>query len=446
MAAAPQHSSQSQAAPGILERLFKLSAHGTNVKTEILAGLTTFVTMAYIIIVNPLTLQIAGMDFKAQFTATILASAVGTLFMGLFANWPLALAPGMGMNAFFTFTLTKQMGLPWQTALGVVLISGLLFVVVSMTGLRKLLITAIPTTLKHAVGAGIGLFIMLIGFKNAGIIVANEATLVGLGSFKSAPVLLALFGLVLTGALMAKRVPGNILIGIAVTTLLGIPLGVTKLPTAIFSMPVAPPGFQVHYLTDALKVSLIPAIFALFFSDLFDTLGTFVGTAGKAGLMNEDGSLRGGDRALWAESVGTTVGALIGTSNIATYVESAAGIAAGGRTGLTAVSVGILFLICLFISPIALAVPAVATAPALIIVGVLMAQSFLKIDLNDFYEAFPAILTAVLMPFTFSIATGLALGFIAYTLLNLLTGRGARVHWLMYVLTVFFGYYFFTQH
>lgn len=442
MAAAPQQSSTQQT--GFLDRFFKLTEKGTNVKTEILAGLTTFVTMAYIIIVNPLTLQDSGMAFGSIFTATILAAALSTLVMGLFANWPFALAPGMGLNAVFTFTLVKGMGLSWQTSLGVVLISGLLALVVTATGLRGLLIKAIPNSLKHAVGAGIGLFIMLIGVKNAGIIVPSDATMVALGNLKSAPVLLTLFGLVLTGALVAKRVPGNILIGIVVTTIVGIPLGVTKLPESIVSMPAAPAFLQLD-LAGAMKVSLIPVMFALFFSDLFDTIGTFVGTAGKAGLLNEDGTLKGGNRALFADSIGTVLGALIGTSNTTTYVESAAGISAGGRTGLTAVTVSILFLLCLFFSPIALAVPGAATAPALIIVGILMAQAFLEIDLNDFYEAFPAILTAIFMPFTFSIATGLALGFVAYTLLNLFTGRAAKVHWLMYVLTVFFGYYFWTH-
>jgi AGZA family xanthine/uracil permease-like MFS transporter len=444
MAASPQFQ-QSPLPTGFLDRFFKLSANGTNVKTEILAGLTTFVTMAYIIIVNPLTLKESGMEFQGLFTATILAAALSTLVMGLFANWPFALAPGMGLNAAFTFTLVKTMGLSWQTALGVVLLSGLLALVVTATGLRGLLIKAIPNSMKHAVGVGIGLFILFIGVKNAGLVVLdNPGTVIGLGNLKSAPVLLSLFGLVLTGALVAKRVPGNILIGIVVTTLLGIPLGVTKLPDSIIAMPAAPAFMQLD-LAGALKVGLIPAIFALFFSDLFDTIGTFVGTAGKAGLLNEDGTLKGGNRALFADSIGTVLGALIGTSNTTTYVESAAGISAGGRTGLTAVTVAVLFLLCLFFSPIALAVPAQATAPALIIVGILMAQAVLEIDLNDFYEAFPAILTAILMPFTFSIATGLALGFVAYTLLNLVTGRAAKVHWLMYVLTVFFGYYFWSH-
>jgi AGZA family xanthine/uracil permease-like MFS transporter len=444
MAASSNAHSTTAQRPGLLDRLFKLSAHGTNVRTEILAGLTTFVTMAYIIIVNPLTLRDAGMDFLGLFTATCLAAAFSTLVMGLVANWPFALAPGMGLNAAFTFMLVKDMGLSWQTALGVVLLTGLLALVVTATGLRGLLIKAIPNSLKHAVGAGIGFFILLIGLKNAGLIIANPNTLVGLGSLKTAPVLLTIFGLVITGALVAKRVPGNILIGIIVTTLVGIPLGVTKLPEKIISMPVAPAFLQLD-LMGALKVSLIPAIFALFFSDLFDTIGTFVGTAGKAGLLNEDGTLKGGNRALFADSLGTVIGALMGTSNTTTYVESAAGISAGGRTGLTAVTVSVLFLLSLFFSPIAIAVPKEATAPALIIVGIMMASAILEVDLNDFSEAFPAVLTMILMPFTFSIATGLALGFIAYTLLNLLTGRAAKVHWLMYVLSVFFVYYFWAH-
>lgn len=442
---------------GFLDRTFKLTEHGTNVRTELIAGLTTFVTMAYIIIVNPLTLTLNGLppealagvsipDWGAVFMATILAAASATLVMGLYANWPLALAPGMGLNAFFAFTMLLGMKLPWQTALGAVAISGLLMMVVTLTGLREVMIKAIPTSLRHGVGAGIGLFIMLIGLKNAGIVAPLEATIITLGDLTSGPVLLAVLGLVLTAALMARRVPGAILIGVVVTTLVGIPMGVTKLPETLVSPPpsIAPTFLQLDVLA-ALKASLIPAIFSLFFADMFDTLGTFMGVAGKAGLLDEKGNLKGDNRALFADSFGTIVGAIFGTSNTTTYVESAAGIEAGGRTGLTAVVVALLFLLSAFFSPIALMVPAQATAPALIIVGVLMASSLLEVDLRDFVVAFPVIITVAMMAFSFSIATGLAFGFVSYVVVNLVAGRTDRIHWMMYVLTVFFLYYFYSH-
>jgi len=428
---------------GILDRFFGLSAAGTTVRTEVIAGLTTFVTMAYIIAVNPSILAQAGMDKGAVITATILASALSTLVMGLFANWPFALAPGMGLNSFFTFTLCVSMGLPWQTALGCVFISGVLALIVTLTGLRELMIKAIPASLKHAVSAGIGFFIMLIGLKNAGIILPNEATLVALGDLTAPGPLLAIIGLVITGALVALQVPGAILIGIAVTTAIGVPLGLTPLPDGIVSMPpsLAPTFLQLD-LAGALQLSMFTIIFSMFFADLFDTIGTFVGVAGKAGLLEEDGSLKGSSRALVCDSLGTIIGALLGTSNTTTYVESAAGVAAGGRTGLTAVVTALLFLLAAFFSPLVAVIPGEATAPALIIVGILMASPILQIDLNDFAEALPAIITALMMPFTFSIATGLALGFISYVVLNVLIGRAKKVHWMMYILALFFLYYF----
>ncbi|MFZ5817319.1 MAG: NCS2 family permease [Bacillota bacterium] len=431
---------------GFLDRFFKLTEHGTSVRTEVIAGLTTFVTMAYIIIVNPLTLKDAGMDFNAVFMATIIAAAVSTLVMGLFANWPFALAPGMGLNAFFAYAMVGAMGYSWQVALGAVFISGVLALIVTVTGLREIMIKAIPTSLKHAVSAGIGFFIMFIGLKNAGIIIANPATFVALGSFKAAPALIAVVGLIITGALVARRVPGGILLGIIITTVIGAFFGVTKAPETWVSMPpsMAPTLGQLSIM-EALTPALIPVIFSLFFADLFDTIGTFVGVAGKAGLMDKEGNLKGGARALVADSLGTIVGSLFGTSNTTTYVESAAGVSAGGRTGLTAVVVALLFLLASFLSPIALAVPAAATAPALVIVGIFMASPLLEIDLHDFTEALPAVITALLMPLTFSIATGLALGFIAYVALNLAIGKGKNVHWMMYVLSAFFIYYFYTH-
>ncbi|MDF2628075.1 MAG: hypothetical protein K0R39_1906 [Symbiobacteriaceae bacterium] len=458
---------QDMAPKGFLDRFFKLTERGTNVKTEILAGLTTFVTMAYILIVNPntLTLKDSGVpaevlaklslpDWGSVFMATVLAAAVSTLVMGLVANWPFALAPGMGLNAFFAFTLVLGMGMSWQTALGAVFISGILALIVTATGLREIMIKAIPASLKHAVSAGIGFFILLIGLKNAGVLVPNPATIISLGEW--APKLadgttnygpiLAIIGLIITAVLVARKVPGGILIGMVVTALIGIPMGVTHLPTEWVSAPPSiAPTFLKLDLAGALKVSMIAVIFSMFFADLFDTIGTFVGTAGKAGLLEKDGSLKGGNKALFADSLGTLVGALFGTSNTTTYVESAAGISAGGRTGLTAVTTAVLFLLAAFLWPVFIAIPGAATAPALVIVGVLMASPLLEIDLHDFSEAFPAVLTAVMMPFTFSIATGLALGFIAYVVLNLAIGKAAKVHWMMYVLSAFFVYYFYAH-
>lgn len=431
---------------GFLDRFFKLTEHKTNVRTEIIAGLTTFVTMAYIIIVNPLTLADAGLDFGAVFMATILAAAASTLVMGLYANWPLALAPGMGLNAFFSYGMILGMGIPWQTALGAVLISGVLMLIITLTGLRQIIIAAMPASLKHAVGAGIGLFILLIGLKNAGIVVPFEATLVTLGPVTETKPLLAIIGLIITAALVVRRVPGGILIGMLVTTLLGIPLGVTQMQGSIISTPpsMAPTFAQLDIL-GALKLSMIPVIFSLFFADMFDTLGTFMGVAGKADLIDENGNLKGDKKALFADASGTIVGAIFGTSNTTTYVESAAGISAGGRTGLTAVTTALLFIAAMFFSNVALAIPKEATAAALIIVGILMASALLRIDLDDFVVAFPAVITALMMPFTFSIATGLALGFVAYVFVNLLAGRVKEIHWMMYVLTAFFIYYFYTH-
>lgn len=443
---AATHQQQSVKSNGFLDRFFQLSAHGTTVRKEIIAGLTTFVTMAYIIIVNPSILKTTGMDEGALFMATIIAAAAATLVMGLVANWPFALAPGMGLNAFFAFALVGGMKLPWQTALGAVFVSGILALIVTLTGLREIMIKAIPQSLKHAVSAGIGFFILLIGLKNAGIVVSNPDTLLAIGNLHSAGVLLALLGLIITGVLVARNVPGGILIGIVITTIIGIPLGVTKLPSAVFSLPPSlAPGFLKLDLAGVFSLKMVTVVFSMFFADLFDTIGTFVGVAGKAGLIDKEGNLVRGNRALIADSCGTIIGSLFGTSNTTTYVESAAGIAAGGRTGLTAVSTAVFFLLAAFVAPIALAVPSAATAPALILVGVLMASPLLEIDLHDFVEALPAVITAVMMPFTFSIATGLALGFIAYVVLNLFTGRAAKIHWMMYVLSVFFLYYFYAH-
>jgi AGZA family xanthine/uracil permease-like MFS transporter len=442
-----------------LDRYFHLQANNTTLRTEVIAGLTTFVTMAYIIVVNPLVLagpsSGTGMDFGAVMMATCLAAAGATLVMGLWVNYPFALAPGMGLNAFFAYGLCGAMGLPWQTALGVVCISGLCAVVVTATRMRETIIVAIPAHLKSAVAAGIGLFIAFIGFKNAGVIVASPATLVTLGPIGSAEALLALGGLIVTGILLVRRVTGAILIGMLAVTLVGVlvpgkegtsithfvpgALGIIDRPPSIA------PGFLQLDLVGALQPSLFIAIFSLFFVDLFDTVGTFVGVAGRVGLIDADGRLKRGRQALFADSLGTLFGSLFGTSNTTTYVESAAGVNAGGRTGLTAVVVALCFLASILFAPLVRAVPAVATAPALIVVGVLMAASLAEIDWRDVFIALPAFLTILLMPLTFSIATGLACGFIAHVLLSLLCGRARQLHPFLIVLSALFVVYFAVQ-
>lgn len=432
---------------GFLDKYFHLTENGTTARTEILAGLTTFVTMAYIILVNPIVLKAGGLDPGAVFMATCFAAAASTLFMGLYANYPFALAPGMGLNAFFAYVMVGAMKLDPYTALGAVFLSGIIAVIVTLTGLRELLIRAIPLPLKHAVGAGIGLFIAFIGLKNAGLIVPDQATIVALGNLSDPKTLLAVIGLILTGTLVARRVKGGMLLGILLTTLIGVPLGVTKLPAGVISPPPSmAAGFLKLNVLGALKWSLFPTIFSLFFADLFDTIGTFVGVASRTGMIDEQSNLKRGNKALFADSIGTVVGALFGTSNTTTYVESAAGVSVGGRTGLTAVVVAILFVLSIVFSPVALAVPGEATAPALVIVGIFMAASLTEIKFGDFLEAFPAFLTVILMPLTFSISLGLSLGFIAYALVMLLSGKGAQVHWMMYLLAILFTLYFAFIH
>ncbi len=340
---------------GFLENFFELTKNDTSVRTEVLAGLTTFVTMAYILFVNPIILADAGLDQGAVFMATALAAAISTLFMGLFANYPFALAPGMGLNAFFAYVMVGAMGIAWQTALGAVFLSGIIAVIVTLTGLRELLIKAIPVPLKHAVGAGIGLFIAFIGLQNAGIVVGSEATLVDLGDFTNPSTLLATIGLIITAVLIARGVRGGILLGIIITTIIGIPMGITQIPQSLVSTPPSMlPGFMKLDVISALKFSLFPVIFSLFFADLFDTIGTFVGVASRTGMIDEHGNLKRGNKALFADSIGTVIGSLLGTSNTTTYVESAAGVSVGGRTGLTAVVVTILFVASIIFSPIAL--------------------------------------------------------------------------------------------
>ncbi|MGB9866431.1 MAG: NCS2 family permease [Bacillota bacterium] len=418
----------------LLEKLFKLSQNGTDVKTEVIAGVTTFMTMAYIIFVNPSILSKAGMDFGAVMTATVLSAAFTTLLNGLFANIPFALASGMGLNAFFAFVVAKQVG--WQAALGCVFIEGIAFLVLALTGVLSAADAAVPASLKRAVSVGIGLFIALIGMRSAGLVVGHPETLITMGDFAKPGPALSLIGLVITAALMALRVRGAILLGILITTVIGIPMGVTKVAGSIVGKPASlAPVFMKMDIAGALSAGLM-TIFAFGFVDIFDTMGTLVGTAARAGLLDEKGRYPKTKPAMIVDAIGTILGAVLGTSTVTTYVESSAGIAEGGRTGLTSVVVALLFLLSLVFSPLAGMIPAEATAPALVIVGVLMMGAVVKINFEDFTEAFPAFMTIAVMPFTGSIASGIAAGFVTYPLVKLFAGRAREVHWAVWVLGV----------
>lgn len=437
---------------GFLERFFRLKAHGTNARTEIIAGITTFITMAYIIFVNPNILGETGMDKGAVFVATIFSAIIATLIMGLFANVPFALAAGMGMNAFFTFYVVKQLHYSWQAALAMVFICGIINIIITVTKLRMMIVNAIPDTLKNAIGAGIGLFISLIGFESGGLVIKNPDTLVQLGNFHQTGTLLTLIGLIITALLMVLRVRGAILLGILATTIIGIPMGISKVPTAIVSLPPSlGPTFLKLSFSDILKpdvgiLAVITIIVAFSLADTFDTIGTFIGTARKTDVFDDkNGEIKKGsrfptkmDRALFADAIATSMGALLGTSNVTTYVESTAGISAGGRTGFTSVITALMFVLALFFAPIVGIVPKEATAPALIIVGVLMLGAVTNINFEDFGEALPAFATLVLMPFTYNITNGIAAGFIFYTLVKIVRGKGKEVHPLMYIFTVLF--------
>ncbi|MET4698442.1 AGZA family xanthine/uracil permease-like MFS transporter [Constrictibacter sp. MBR-5] len=402
---------------------FKLEEHGTTVRTEVVAGVTTFLTMAYITFVNPAILSDAGMDFGAVFVATCLAAAVGTLIMGLYANYPIALAPGMGLNAYFAYGVVGGMGYSWQVALGAVFLSGILFIALSLLPVREWLVNAIPRELKTAVSAGIGFFLAIIAMKNAGLIVDHPATLVTVGDVTSWPVILAGAGFVLMVALDVRRVPGAVIIGILATTALGLALGVSEFRGVVSLPPDPSPTFLQLDIAGAFHVGLIAIVFTFLFVDLFDTAGTLVGVSHRAGLLDAQGRLPRLRQALLADSAATTAGAVFGTSTTTSYIESAAGIKAGGRTGLTAVVVACLFLLCLFFSPLAQTVPAYATAPALLFVACLMARGLTEIDWDDATVYAPAVVTALAMPFTFSIAHGIGIGFITYAGIKLAAGR-----------------------
>src|SRR5215468_2723832 len=420
-----------------LERLFKLSDNNTTIRTELAAGLTTFLTMAYIIFVNPQILSEAGVPFSGALFATCLSAAVGSLMMGLLANYPFALAPGMGLNAYFAYTVVKTMGYDWRVALGAVFISGVAFLILTIIRIRALIVDAIPMTMKTSVAAGIGLFIAFIGLKNAGVITASPTTFVTLGHVTSKPSLLALGGLLVTAALMARGYKSAIIIGIFLVTAVAIPLNLTELK-GVIQMPEVGSTFMKLDVRGALKLGAFDVIFIFLFVDLFDTIGSLMGLAQQAGYLTPEGKMPRVNRALFADAIATIAGSIFGTSTVVTYIESATGVSEGGRTGLTAVTVAALFVLAMFFAPIAGAIPTIATAPALIIVGALMIRAVVSIKWEDMTEAIPAFLTLLAMPLTFSIANGLALGFIFYPLLKLLTGRRREASPLVYILAVLF--------
>jgi AGZA family xanthine/uracil permease-like MFS transporter len=429
---------------GFLEKQFGLAAQGTSVRTEVLAGFTTFLTMAYIVIVNPTILGQAGMPVAAVAAATCLAAGLGSILMGLIANYPIALAPGMGLNAYFTYTVVIGMGVPWQTALGCVFLSGVAFLVLTVAGIRQLIVGAIPRPLFSAIAAGIGLFIAFIGFKEAGIIVANPATTVALGDLTKPTAALAILGFAVMAGLMVWRVKGAILIGILVAAVAAWALGLARLTPGDYGLAaLAATAFKLDvpaalHLNGAMGIALAEVVFVFLFVDLFDNVGTLVAVTKKAGLVQPDGTIPRLNRILTADSIATIGGSLAGTSTVVSYIESASGVAAGGRTGLTAIVVGLLFLLTLFFAPWVQAIPAAATAPALIIVGAMMLGALTDIDWDDPGVAIPAFLTVIAIPLTFSIANGLAFGITAYAGLALLRGQAKPKDWLLFVLAGLF--------
>lgn len=429
------------ASAGLLERLFKLSDNKTNFRTEVLAGVTTFLTMCYIIIVNPLILSETGMDHGAVFVATCLAAAIGCLVMGIIANYPIALAPGMGLNAYFTYSVCLGMGVPWQTALAAVFVSGIIFLAISFFKIREAIVNAIPMSLKFAIGGGIGLFLALVALKNSGIIVANQATLVGLGDIKQPTVLLALLGFLLIVVLHQFKIRGAIIISILAVTAIATLMGLNEFKGVVGEIPSIAPTFMQMDFEGLFTASMVGVIFVFFIVDLFDSTGTLVGVSHRAGLL-QDGKLPRLKKALFADSTAIVAGAALGTSSTTPYIESASGVAAGGRTGLTAVVVAFLFVSCLFLAPLAQSVPGFATAPALLFIGVLMIQGITNIDWDDITEAVPAFLTIVFMPFAYSIADGIAMGFISYALVKLFTGKAKTVPYMVWIIAALWVFKF----
>jgi AGZA family xanthine/uracil permease-like MFS transporter len=433
-----------------LDQFFKLSQKRTDVKTEVLAGLTTFVALAYIIFVNPNILADAGIPKEAAIASTIYATAVATLLMGLWANYPIAVAPGMGLNAFFAYYVVGVLHLPWQVALGAVFFSGILFFILTMGGIRQAIIKAVPMNLKCAIGVGIGLFIAFIGLKNSGIIIADKATFVTVGKLTAIEPLLSCAGLILTAVLMARSVKGSMLIGILTTTILGMFFNVVPTPKGIgdimsFNLPSMGATFMQLDLMGAWEYGILSIIFTFTIVELFDNMGTLIGLTRKAKLMDDKGDIENLDKALTTDAIGTIGSAIFGTSTVTSYVESAAGIAEGGKTGLTALTVSLLFIISLLFAPLIGLVPGFATAPALILVGALMMAEISHVSFEDFTDGFPAFMTIIMMPLTFSIANGFAFGFISYTFIKTLTGRAKDVSWIMWAVSAAFLINFYMR-
>lgn len=422
----------------MLERLFKFSENNTNAKTEVIAGITTFMTMAYIIFVNPAILSKTGMDFGAVMVATVIAAGFSTIFMGLFANYPFALAPGMGLNAYFAFTVVGQMGYSWQTALGAVFISGVIFLILTVARIREIIVYAIPESLKLATAGGIGLFIALIGLKEVGIIIKNPATLVALGDMTAASAIMTIIGIIIIGALIARKLKGAILIGILIIWIIGLLAGLSEFKGIVGMPPDISPVFFKLDISSALDIGFFGIVFAFLFVDLFDTTGTLVGVAKQGGFIKKNGDFPRVNKALSVDAVGTCFGSVLGTSTITTYIESASGVAEGGRTGLTSVVVGILFLLSMFLAPLAESIPAYATSPALVIVGVFMLKTVTRIDWEDMTEALPSFMVIISMPFSYSIATGIAMGFIFYPITKTLAGKAKEVKPTVWILALIF--------
>lgn len=422
-----------------LDNFFKISESGSSVRTEVLAGLTTFLAMSYILVVNPTILKDAGMDFGAVFVATCLSSAFACMMMGLVANYPIALAPGMGLNAYFTYAVVRGMGIPWQVALGAVFVSGIVFIILSMFKVREAIVNSLPNSLKFSIGGGIGLFLALVALKSAEVVISNQATLVSLGDIHSPKVILTIVGFCLIVALEHFRVRGGIIIGILAVTAVASVMGINQFQGVFAPVPSLAPTFLQLDFHDLFTMSLVSVIFVFFFVDLFDSTGVLIGVAGRAGLL-VDGKLPRVKKALLADSTAIVVGAGLGTSSTTAYVESAAGAAAGGRTGLTAVVVGVLMLASLWFSKLAASVPAYATAPALLYVGVLMMRSMTEIDWKDVSEAAPAFFTLIFMPFAYSIADGIAMGFISYALIKLFCGKVKDVSYMVWIIAALWAF------
>ena len=422
----------------MLERYFKLAENHSALRPELVGGLTTFMTMAYIVVVNPQILSQAGIPAEGVVFATCISSAAATLVMGLYANYPIAMAPGMSLNAYFTYSVCLGMNIPWRTALGVVFFSGVLFVLLTITGVREQIVNGIPDCLKHSIAAGIGLFIAFVGLRNAKLVVAHPATFVSFGNLSLPEVQTACLGILLTLVFLVRRVNGAILLGILATSVVGFARGIARWPSALVSMPHARATLLALDVRGALHLGLVEILFTFLFVDLFDNVGTLVGVCEQAGFV-QDGRIPRVGRVLVADGVGTILGSLTGTSTVTSYIESAAGIAAGARTGLSSLVVAALFLLAAFFAPVAVAIPGFATAPALILVGALMMQSVARIVWSDFSEAFPAFLTMLAMPLTFSIATGLSLGVIAYAMVKVAAGKYREVSPVLWILTILFA-------